>query len=162
IAVDQDAIDAKRVVNSGSQQVFAKTEPNGDVIVGLFNTAASSGVVSVPASAAGLPAAGAYRVDELWSHRSTAAGATISPPVPAHGVALLRVHPTSFAYLLAPATGLAVTGLPGQAVTASFTNSGTQSVRGVTLDLVAPDGWQVAGTSAASFPQVAPGQTVQA
>ena len=38
LAVDQDSIAAKRVVNTGNQQVFAKTEPNGDAIVGLFNT----------------------------------------------------------------------------------------------------------------------------
>ncbi|HET9405692.1 MAG TPA: glycoside hydrolase family 27 protein, partial [Candidatus Sulfotelmatobacter sp.] len=38
LAVDQDSIAAKRVLNKGSQQVFAKREPNGDAIVGLFNT----------------------------------------------------------------------------------------------------------------------------
>src|SRR5579862_2661922 len=40
LAVDQDSIAAKRMLNSGNHQVFAKTEPepNGDVIVGLFNT----------------------------------------------------------------------------------------------------------------------------
>jgi hypothetical protein len=38
LAVDQDSIAAKRVVNNGSQQVFAKMERNGDAIVGLFNT----------------------------------------------------------------------------------------------------------------------------
>ena len=38
LAVDQDAIDASRIANSGTAQVFAKTETNGDVVVGLFNT----------------------------------------------------------------------------------------------------------------------------
>ena len=38
IAVDQDSIAAKRIVNTTTQQVFAKKEANGDVIVGLFNT----------------------------------------------------------------------------------------------------------------------------
>ena len=38
LAVDQDSIAAKRVLNTGNQQVFAKKEPNGDTIVGLFNT----------------------------------------------------------------------------------------------------------------------------
>ncbi|PYV48543.1 MAG: alpha-galactosidase [Acidobacteria bacterium] len=47
LAVDQDSIAAKRVLNTGSQQVFAKKEPNGEAIVGLFNTGAKSEEVSV-------------------------------------------------------------------------------------------------------------------
>ena len=50
LAVDQDSIAAKRVVNDGSRQVFAKKEANGDVIVGLFNTASHAQTVSVAAS----------------------------------------------------------------------------------------------------------------
>ena len=42
IKVDQDSIDAKRIVNSGNDQVFAKTEKDGDVIVGLFNYSGSA------------------------------------------------------------------------------------------------------------------------
>ena len=41
LAVDQDSIAAKRVLNAGTRQVFAKKEANGDVIVGLFNTGES-------------------------------------------------------------------------------------------------------------------------
>jgi hypothetical protein len=91
LAVDQDSIAAKRVVNTGTEQVFAKTEPNGDTIVGLFNTSAAARVVSVSAHAAGLPAAARYRLDELWTHRMTTSGSTISATVPAHGVALYRI-----------------------------------------------------------------------
>ncbi|WP_141726541.1 glycoside hydrolase family 27 protein, partial [Actinacidiphila rubida] len=45
LAVDQDAIDAKRISSSSTSQVFAKTEPNGDAVVGLFNTSADGQVV---------------------------------------------------------------------------------------------------------------------
>ena len=54
IAVDQDAIDASRVSSTATGQVFAKTEPDGNVIVGLFNTTTTPEVIST--SAAILPA----------------------------------------------------------------------------------------------------------
>ncbi len=92
LAVDQDSIAAKRVHSDNSRQVFAKTEANGDTIVGLFNTGDSSGTVSVSAKAAGLPSGGRYRLNDLWTHRTTtSSGDTISATVPAHGVALYRI-----------------------------------------------------------------------
>jgi len=38
LGVDQDAVAAKRIVNSGSQQVFSKKESSGAYVVALFNT----------------------------------------------------------------------------------------------------------------------------
>jgi Alpha galactosidase A len=43
LAVDQDGLDASRVVNTSSAQVVAKTEKDGDVVVGLFNTTTQPG-----------------------------------------------------------------------------------------------------------------------
>jgi hypothetical protein len=92
LAVDQDAIAAKRVVNTNAEQVFSKTERNGDTVVGLFNTSDTARVVSVPAGEAGLPPSGHYRLDDLWTHQVTrSGGAMISATVPAHGVALYRI-----------------------------------------------------------------------
>ena len=91
LAVDQDAIAAKRVLDSGGRQVFAKTEHNGDTIVGLFNTANTTQTVSVSAAKAGLAPSGSYRLDDLWTHQVSCSGATISASVPAHGVVLYRV-----------------------------------------------------------------------
>jgi hypothetical protein len=91
LAVDQDAIAAKRVVNTKTEQVFTKTEPNGDTIVGLFNTSDTAQVVSVAARKAGLPPASQYQLDDLWTHQVTRSGATIAATVPAHGVALYRI-----------------------------------------------------------------------
>ena len=92
LTVDQDAIAAKRILKSGNQQVFAKTEKNGDTIVGLFNTGEKAEKVSVQASAAGLAAnSNGYSLNDLWTGKTTKSGSTISATVPPHGVALYRV-----------------------------------------------------------------------
>ncbi|HEY6495164.1 MAG TPA: glycoside hydrolase family 27 protein [Trebonia sp.] len=90
LAVDQDSIAAKRVVNGSTTQVFAKTERSGDVVVGLFNTGPKAQVVSVAPSAIGLPAGARYALDNLWTHQRAAASG-VSATVPSHGVVLYRV-----------------------------------------------------------------------
>jgi len=106
--VDQDAIDASRVANANGQQVFAKTEKNGDVIVGLFNTTGSTQVVSASPAVLGLPAADAYLLLDLWSHLPQETAGTVGANVPPHGVALYRVRPTRLAKFLPPSTTLPV------------------------------------------------------
>jgi hypothetical protein len=92
LAVDQDSIAAKRVLNSGNQQVFAKKEPNGDAIVGLFNTGGKSEGVSVPMSAVGLSEnKSGYSLHDLWTGETKKTNSTISTVVPSHGVVLYRV-----------------------------------------------------------------------
>lgn len=95
IAVDQDGVAAKRIVNSGSGQVFSKREANGDYIVALFNTATSgSSTVSVSWSQVGF--SGSADVTDLWagSDKGVISGsysATLRP-----GEArLIRATPTS-------------------------------------------------------------------
>jgi hypothetical protein len=93
LAVDQDSIAAKRVVNTGNQQVFAKMEPNGDAIVGLFNTGGMAEQVSIQASAVGLPEnERGYSARNLWTGRMKKTGGTINAIVPSHGVVLYRVR----------------------------------------------------------------------
>jgi hypothetical protein len=93
LAVDQDSIAAKRVLNTGDQQVFAKREPNGDTIVGLFNTGGKAKEVSVPASTAGLPEKeSGYSLLDLWTGETKKTSSTISAVVPSHGVVLYRVR----------------------------------------------------------------------
>lgn len=93
LAVDQDAIAARRVVNLSTQQVFAKKEANGDVIIGLFNTGNDAQTVSVAASAAGLPEnQGGYSLKNLWTGTMDKTGTTVSATVPSHGVVLYRYH----------------------------------------------------------------------
>jgi len=92
LAVDQDSIAAKRVVNNGNQQVFAKTEPNGDAIVGLFNTGGKAEELSVPASTVGLPEnEGGYSLHDLWSGETKKTKGAINAVVPSHGVVLYRI-----------------------------------------------------------------------
>ena len=92
IAVDQDSIAAKRVLNASSRQVFAKMEPNGDAIVGLFNTGEKPEEVSIQASAVGLPEnERGYSAQNLWTGEMEKKGGTISAIVPSHGVVLYRV-----------------------------------------------------------------------
>ena len=92
LAVDQDAIAAKRVLNAGNRQVFAKKEPNGDAIIGLFNTGVKAEEVSVSTSAIGLPEnKSGYSAHDLWSGETKKTGSTISAVVPSHGVVLYRV-----------------------------------------------------------------------
>jgi hypothetical protein len=69
IAVDQDGVAAKRIVNNGSQQVFSKKESNGAYVVALFNTGTSGNpTVSVNWSQVGF--SGSANVTDLWSGSS--------------------------------------------------------------------------------------------
>jgi len=93
LTVDQDSIAAKRVRNTGNQQVFAKREPNGDAIVGLFNTDGKAEEVSVPASTVGLPEnESGYSLHDLWTGETKKTSSTISAVVPSHGVVLYRIR----------------------------------------------------------------------
>jgi Alpha galactosidase A/Alpha galactosidase C-terminal beta sandwich domain len=91
IAVDQDAIDASRIAYNSTSQIFAKTEKNGDVVVGLFNTGASARMLTTDLASLGLTASKAYEVDNLWSHQAFRQTGPIAAEVPGHGVALFRV-----------------------------------------------------------------------
>jgi len=167
LAVDQDAIDASRIANSGTQQVFAKTEANGDVIVGLFNTSTAPQVVSTSAASLGLASNAPYLLDDLWSGDTTEAWNVVSASVPAHGVALYRITPTTNPLAAPPSTAIGIGGsttvTAGQpaTVTVSYTNNGPVDTQEVRLRLDAPTGWTVTPAQS-SFDLVTTGQTVQA
>ncbi|MQS37534.1 alpha-galactosidase, partial [Streptomyces katsurahamanus] len=68
IAVNQDGVAAKRIVNSGAKQVWSKREADGDHVIALFNTGASGNqTVSVTWAQAGFT--GTAQVTDLWSGR---------------------------------------------------------------------------------------------
>jgi len=92
LSVDQDGIDASMVVNTSTEKVIAKTERDGDVAVGLFNPTTKAELISTTASAIGLPASGHYLLSNLWTHRRSRSGSTISATVAPHGVAFYQVR----------------------------------------------------------------------
>ena len=101
IAVDQDGIDASRVARTSNSQTLAKTETNGEVVVGLFDTSGRARTLTLKTTTLGLAPGKDYEAVNLWSHqaavwRGTSSGAQgrpIDAHVPAHGVALFRVSP---------------------------------------------------------------------
>ncbi|MDQ1541204.1 MAG: alpha-galactosidase [Actinomycetota bacterium] len=169
LGVDQDSIDAKRIASTSTSQTFSKTEPNGDAIVGLFNTSSNAQALSTNASALGLPAGSTgYNVRDLWTHQSTETAGTISATVPAHGVALFRVTPINNPAGAPPNISMSVSGLdhvtPGTPATAtvSFTDNGVLPAQNVQLKLSVPSGWNVTPSAAITVGTVQSGQTAQA
>jgi Alpha-galactosidase len=167
LAVDQDTIDASRIVNTSTTQVFTKMEPNGDGIVALFNTGGQAATISTTTSAIGMPTSGGYYLNDLWSHQKTETVGTISVYIPAHGVALYRVTTSDNPTATPPSVALDLSGLStmtaGQTatVTESFTDNGVLPAQQVQLSLTTPSGWTVTPTSATSLGAVESGQTVQ-
>ncbi|SEG84150.1 NPCBM-associated, NEW3 domain of alpha-galactosidase [Actinacidiphila yanglinensis] len=168
LGVDQDGIDAKRISSDGAAQVFAKTEPNGDTVVGLFNTGSAPKLVSAAAPALGLPAAPDYSLTDLWTHQATESAGTVASVVPGHGVALYRITPLKKASAtLPPSTALTVGGLdaPTQSspvpLTETFTDYGANTLKNVTLTLGAPKGAGVTPAAPVRFGSVPSGGTVE-
>jgi hypothetical protein len=93
IAVDQDGVAAKRIINSGGGQVYSKKEADGSFVVALFNTNTSGNLtVSVNWSQVGFTGSG--QVTDLWSGNSggtvaNSYSATLRPGEPR----LIRVVP---------------------------------------------------------------------
>ena len=70
LGVDQDGIAAKRIVNSGNDEVFSKKESSGAVVIALFNTGTSgSATVSVSLKTAGI-SSGKATITDLWAQKS--------------------------------------------------------------------------------------------
>ncbi|MBS2551511.1 alpha-galactosidase [Catenulispora sp. NL8] len=94
LAVDQDAIDASRIVDNGNQQVYSKKEKDGSVVIGLFNySGTGSTTVSVPLSAAGISGSGT--ATDLWSGASLGGvSGTYSVNLGPGAVRLIRVVPS--------------------------------------------------------------------
>jgi alpha-galactosidase len=101
ISVDQDAVAAKRIVDSGNGQAFSKKEKNGDTVIALFNTSASaSTTVSVPLSSAGV--SGSVTATDLWTGASTGTiSGTYSVTLGPGAVKLIRTGTSSSATTIA-------------------------------------------------------------
>ncbi|MFB7496369.1 NEW3 domain-containing protein [Streptomyces sp. NPDC056161] len=169
LGVDQDGIDARRIADDANSQVFAKTEKNGDAIVGLFNTGSAAREVATTAKALGLPDSRDYALTDLWTHGTTESSGRIAADVPAHGVALLRVHPTHQVVRdAAPSVTLALNWAPAESdsttrtVTAVLSDNGSRPVTNATLALTGPEGATISTKSPTSARTLKPGGTLRA
>ena len=164
IAVDQDRLGAQatRLSHTSAADVWTRTLAGGDRAVMLLNRGETSVRISTTAQAAGLPAAGAYAVRDLWTHKTAESAGEIAASVPAHSAALYRVSPLKDDVdKYPPATEVSVDpqlpppypgsqfhiARPGQTITttAAVRNDGRSAATGATLTLSGPSGWKVAG-----------------
>ena len=95
VAVDQDGIDARRIVSNVNQQAYAKTEQNGDVILGLFNyNGSGSQTVTVSLAAAGIT--GSATATNLWTGASAGTlSGTYSVTLAAGASQILKLVPVA-------------------------------------------------------------------
>jgi len=168
LSVDQDAIDAKRLSDTPTTQVFAKKEAGGDAVVGLFNTGNAPAAVSTTAGALGLPAGHNYQLEDLWTHKSSQSQGGVGATVPPHGVVLYRVTAQHGPVFAPPATAFGLDGFANGAVankpfvaTETFTDYGSLPIPDVTLSLQPPSGYTAKATSPTHFGLVHGGQTVK-
>ena len=94
IAIDQDTAghQAKRVWQSGQNEVWTRELSDGDIAVAVFNRAPGDAQVTFRWADAGLRKTPS-RIRDLWRHTDrNGTGADYSAEVPGHGVVLLRVR----------------------------------------------------------------------
>lgn len=95
IAVDQDPLADQGRPTAQDRRVFVKRLADGSVAVALLNTTEAPTALTTDTRAVGLADAECYLVRDLWAHtESRTSGAIGGPPVPAHGVTMLRVTPS--------------------------------------------------------------------
>jgi hypothetical protein len=165
IAVDQDPLGkAGRIVSfDGTHLVMARPLANGDVAVTLFNESGAPAVMSTTATAAGLPSAPVYALQDLWSGRRTESADAISAFVAPHQTVMYRISAPRdrgevFRDLRLPANvTLAITPSATQVApggelspTVSVTNNAALPVWLSDLYVSAPAGWTVAPDGSAA------------
>ncbi len=163
IAIDQDPLgaEATRLSEQGNADVWVKQLANGDRAIMLLNRGSTPLSISTTARAAGLPAAGGYRVRNLWTHTTSESAGVIAASVPPMSAVLFTAAPLHGPLAgLPPLTDVAVSvpalypgstyqvAGPGQTITvpATFRNDGRTAITDARLSLNAPAGWTVTGT----------------
>jgi alpha-galactosidase len=159
IAIDQDALGAQAAVISDADglMVLSKRLEGGDYAVALYNATDGQALVSVPADAAGLPAADAYHLHDAWEGGALEARSSIAAGVPAHGTVIYRVRPLAPSDVVPPSVtveGSVGTLIPGSAepvaLTTRITNRGVDAASQITVSIEAPEGWTIAASTGAS------------
>jgi alpha-galactosidase len=173
IAVDQDPLGVQGVPISRAGGLWVLTKPllNGDRAVLLFNSTNTAAAIATTARAAGLPAARAYRLEDLWTGSVAASSGRISAFVPEHGVVMYRVRPFNLhrARSLAPHTVLSLAPAAAELesgrstlVRETFANDGVSAVKRVKLTFQADPGWRIKRLGRARAPRLQPGQRLSA
>jgi alpha-galactosidase len=159
IAINQDALGVQgtRIAQDGNGDVWVKPLANGDRAVALLNRGTNPLTITTSTTALGLAHASSYTLNDLWAHQSTETAGQISATVAPQSAILYRVS-SGAENTVAPATRLSAPSapaayagsslylaLPGTSTTISstFENNGRKAVTDVSLDLSAPQGWQV-------------------
>jgi alpha-galactosidase len=95
IRIDQDprGIAGHKVRDDGATEVWVKPLVAGDRAVALYNSGTTPATVRASAAEAGSAAADRYRVEDLWTGKKSFSDGALTATVPAHGVAVFRVHP---------------------------------------------------------------------
>ncbi|XXY51844.1 NPCBM/NEW2 domain-containing protein [Sorangium sp. So ce269] len=159
IAIDQDPLgkQATIVAEQDGLMVLARPLSDGTQAIALYNSTDSLAMISVPATDAGLDDAGAYRLDDVWTGKSTHSKEVIAAGVPAHGTLVYRISPTPEPETLAPAVSLGaqlgtlVSGLAdGATLTTRVTNQGISDAADVAVRVTAPEGWEVTAEDAST------------
>ncbi|KAA2264342.1 hypothetical protein F0L68_07955 [Solihabitans fulvus] len=132
IAVDQDSLGAQGsvVAQNGTVDVLAKPLAGGDRAVSLLNRGSSATTANTTVDAVGLlggPGC-SYSVKDLWSGATSTSTGQFGATIPAHGTAILRVHPSAGCAAAQP-TGQ-ITGPGGKCLddTMSSTADGSQII----------------------------------
>jgi alpha-galactosidase len=167
IAVDQDPLGAQGVpiARTGGRWVLTKQLQNGDRSVVLFNSTNTATKITTTAAAAGLPAAHAYRLQDLWTGAVTETGGQVSAFVPAHAVVMYRVSVAHRPAALAPQVVLSLAPAAPQLdlgettiVRETFENDGVSTLKGLKLTFRLADGWRLKRLGPARAKRVAPGR----
>jgi alpha-galactosidase len=166
IAVDQDSLGAPGVPISrtGGRWVLTKQLQNGDRSVVLFNSTNTAARIATTATAAGLPAARAYRLQDLWTGGVTESGGQVGAFVPPHGVVMYRVGVVPRSSALAPQIVLTLAPAAPQldlgdttVVRETFENDGVSTIKGLKLTFRLPHGWRLKRLGPARAKRVASG-----
>jgi alpha-galactosidase len=95
IAIDQDplGVQGRSVLRQGAGQAWVKPLLGGDRALALLNRGSRAVRITAGAGKLGLPKATAYRLLNLWTHRTTTIRGTISVQVSPGSATLYRVTP---------------------------------------------------------------------
>jgi alpha-galactosidase len=176
IAIDQDrlGIQGEPIRSEDGLHVFVKPLAGGDRAVALFNETGRSARIATSAAEIGLPEADAYRLRDLWTHKTLETAGGIAATVPPHGTVMYRVGTDRRWFEYPPAVdgsldleraypGATPVAEAGDRLTATttVTNAGRQPAQDVRVQVAGPSGWDVRATSPTRMPALETDQSLK-